>query len=640
MTKYIFFSGKGGVGKTTMACATAIHYALEGSKTLIVTTDPASNLADVFEQEIGHKITPISAGVIYPEGHRHELPLHAMEIDPDEATRDYKERIIGPFREIMPDDVIASLDENLSGPCTTELASFDRFIDFMEGDGYDVIIFDTAPTGHTIRLLELPVDWSKHIEESAKGSGQTCLGPVQSIQDSKDKYDRATALLKDPARTNFIFVMRPEALSLYETLRASKELETIGIISGEIIINGILPEEVCEIDFFRKIYEAQQKVIRDTELETSKTKRYMLLRDNEVRGLGALKDVAEELFDSVKAWKVGSADAGTGCPRPDLQADIPGPNLEKLFLPGNGTKAIFFTGKGGVGKTTISCITAMYTAQRGFKTLIVTTDPAAHIGEVFDVKVHNEPSEIMENLFAVMIDQEKAFNEYKERVLKDARGKYSEDVMAAMEEELNSPCIEEMAAFDKFIRFIESSAYDVIVFDTAPTGHTLRLLDLPFDYAKQAEMMIATAEAAGSKRDTENRFRKIIEILRNKEQSVFCLVLYPESTPILESYRAMLDLKDAGIKTQLVVANMVLSENVCVNAFFKNRRRMQMRYLGEIQNQFNLPVLQFPMMQDEIKGFDLLHKAVIKLSVWDYKEHKLLQEVHDELIAGREQAID
>ncbi len=194
-----------------------------------------------------------------------ELPLHAMEIDPDEATREYKERIIGPFREIMPDDVIASLDENLSGPCTTEMASFDRFIDFMETDEYEIIVFDTAPTGHTIRLLQLPVDWSKHIEESAQGSGQTCLGPVQSIQDSKDKYDRATALLKDPERTDFIFVMRPEELSLYETLRASKELETIGIKSGEIIINGILPEEVCEIEFFRRKYEAQQRVIGEME---------------------------------------------------------------------------------------------------------------------------------------------------------------------------------------------------------------------------------------------------------------------------------------------------------------------------------------------------------------------------------------
>ncbi|MEW6599334.1 MAG: TRC40/GET3/ArsA family transport-energizing ATPase [Nitrospirota bacterium] len=620
MAKYIFFSGKGGVGKTTMACAAAVHYASAGKKTLIVTTDPASNLADVFDQEIGHKITPILAGV-----HR-AIPLFAMEIDPDEATREYKEKIIGPFREIMPDDVIASLDENLSGPCTTEMASFDRFIDFMETDEYEIIIFDTAPTGHTIRLLELPVDWSRHIEESAKGSGQTCLGPVQSIKDSKDRYDRATAILKDPGRTDFIFVMRPDALSLYETLRAAGELETIGIKSGEIIVNGILPEEVCEIGFFRKKFDTQQKVIHDIENAIKKPKRYMMLRDNEVKGLGALQDVAGELFagDTDKFPSLEKRGEGRFYDKERIslnplleKGEIYGkmqPDLDNLFFPLNGTKAVFFTGKGGVGKTSISCITALYAAQRGFKTLIVTTDPAAHIGEVFGVSIHDEPKEISANLYAVMIDQGKAFIEYKEKVLEDARGKYSEDMMAAMEEELNSPCIEEMAAFDKFIRFIEGSTFDLIVFDPAPTGHTLRLLDLPFDYAKQAEMMISTADAAAGKSETDDRFKKIIEILRDREQSVFCLVLYPESTPILESYRAMIDLKDAGIETQLVVANMVLPEEVCANDFFRNRRLMQINYLREIENKFDLPVLQFPMMQDELKGFDRLNEAVRELT--------------------------
>jgi len=600
MTKYLFFSGKGGVGKTTMASATAIHHASQGKKTLIVTTDPASNLADDFEQEIGHKITPI-------KGVRN---LWAMEIDPDVATKEYKERIIGPFREVMPADVIASLEENLSGPCTTEMASFDRFIDFMEGNEYDVIVFDTAPTGHTIRLLELPVDWSKHIEQSAKGSGQTCLGPVQAIQDSKEKYDRATALLKDPARTTFIFVMRPEALSLYETLRASKELETIGIKSGRIIINGILPEAVCDVEFFRKKYEAQQQVIRETNEAIRKPIQYMLLRDNEVKGTIGLTDVASELFDGTRPST--TSDSGVPMLR---EAAVTHPDIDKLFLPaaGKGTKAIFFTGKGGVGKTTISCVAAVHIAQKGFKTLIVTTDPAAHLGEVFGVRVGSEPVKITENLFAVMIDQEQAFREYKDRTLAEARGKYSEDMVAAMEEELNSPCTEEMAAFDKFVRFIEGKEYDVVVFDTAPTGHTLRLLDLPFDYAKQVELMVSTDESAGVKRETRNRFRDIISLLRDRDRAVFSFVLYPESTPILESYRAMLDLKEAGIETQLVVANLVLPAEVCTNDFFRNRRRMQMKYLNEIQERFNLPVLQFPMMQEEIKGIERLKQAAALL---------------------------
>lgn len=599
MTEYVFFSGKGGVGKTTMASATAIHYAMEGKNTLIVTTDPASNLADVFEQEIGHRVTPI-------EGVKN---LYAMEIEPDEATREYKERIVGPFRGIMPEEVIASLEEQFNSPCTTEMASFDRFVDFMETDEYEVIVFDTAPTGHTIRLLELPVDWSRHIEESAKGSGQTCLGPVQAIQESKDKYERATALLKNPERTTFVFVMKPEELSLYETLRASRELETIGIKSGKIIINGILPEEVCEIEFFRKQYEFQQKIIRKTEGAIKKPKRYMFLRDNEVRGLGALKDVAVHLFNGkrppVKATARTSGQSSFAIEKPDM---------DSLWLPTAGTKAIFFTGKGGVGKTTLSCIAALYLSQKGYKTLLVTTDPAAHIGEVFDKKVGSEPTKVAENLHAVMIDQEQAFKQYREKVLDDARGKYSKDMLAAMEEELNSPCTQEMAAFDRFVHFIESKEYAVIVIDTAPTGHTLRLLDLPFDYAKQVEMMVSTGEGARLKEESQNRFKNIIEMLRDKNRTVFGLVLYPEYTPMVESYRAMLDLKEAGIETQFAVANMVLPESVCTNDFFRNRREMQMHYLKEIRERFNLPILQLPLMQTQPRGLQALSGAVRQLS--------------------------
>jgi len=512
------------------------------------------------------------------------------------------------------------------------MASFDRFIDFMEGDEYDVIVFDTAPTGHTIRLLELPVDWSKHIEESAKGSGQTCLGPVQSIQESKDKYDRATALLKNTKRTQFFFVMRPEDLSLYETLRASKELETIGIKSGEIIINGILPKEVCDIEFFRKKYDSQQKVIKETESQIKKHKRYMLLRDNEVKGTNALRGVAEELFtirNSInrmsfpQAERIGNpsekkdfGQAGMtrvvarGVFTDNLTCNIEKPDIDNLLLPSGKTKALFFTGKGGVGKTTISCIAALYIAQKGVKTLLVTTDPAAHIGEVLDIKVRSKPIKVAENLHAVMVDQEEAFKEYKERVLNDARGKYSEDMLAAMEEELNSPCTEEMAAFDKFIQFIEGRDYEVVVFDTAPTGHTLRLLDLPFDYAKQVEMMVSTVESTETKETAQNRFRDIISTLRDKNRTVFSLVLYPESTPIMESYRTMLDLKEAGIETQLVIANMVLPEEVCINDFFRNRRQMQMKYLKEIKEKFSLPLLQFPFLQDEIKGLKALSNAL------------------------------
>ncbi len=418
-------------------------------------------------------------------------------------------------------------------------------------------------------------------------------------------------------------------------LRASKELETIGIKSGEIIINGILPEEVCEIEFFRKKFDSQQKVIRETESAIAKPKRYMLLRDNEVKGINALTDVAVELFATpgngkhmsfpqaeracLSGRQVGNPseekDYGqAGTTKKDAAVFRTAPigqksEIDRLFLPSSQTKAIFFTGKGGVGKTSISCITALYIARKGIKTLLVTTDPAAHIGEVLDVKIGSRPEKITDNLFAVMVDQQEAFREYKERVLSDARGKYSEDMLATMEEELNSPCTEEMAAFDKFIQYIQDRDYEVVVFDTAPTGHTLRLLDLPFDYARQVEMMAGSAENAEAKDTARNRFRDIIDTLRDKKRTVFSLVLYPESTPIMESYRAMLDLKEAGIETQLVVANMVLPEEACTNNFFRSRRQMQLKYLREIKDRFNLPVLSFPLLQEEIKGLNHLNMA-------------------------------
>ncbi|RMF90830.1 MAG: arsenic-transporting ATPase, partial [Nitrospinota bacterium] len=228
---FIFFSGKGGVGKTSMACATAVYHADQGHQTLIVTTDPASNLADVFEQPIGHQITPIR-----------DVPnLYAMEIDPDQATQEYKERALSPLRAIFPAEIVRVMEEQLDSPCTAEMAAFDRFTDFMETTDYEVVIFDTAPTGHTLRLLELPVEWSQYIEEAAKGSGQTCMGPVTTIQAAQAKYERAITLMRDPTRTQFIFVTQPEATAIAETMRAANELAQLGMQTQQLIVNGIIP---------------------------------------------------------------------------------------------------------------------------------------------------------------------------------------------------------------------------------------------------------------------------------------------------------------------------------------------------------------------------------------------------------------
>lgn len=619
-TNYIFFSGKGGVGKTTMACATAIHCARQGLRTLIVTTDPASNLSDVFETKIGHRISPlgVDAGID---------TLWGMEIDPDRATEEYRERILAPMRAVMPEKVMTVMEEQFNSPCTTEIASFDRFVDFMSGEFSsegesvrDVVVFDTAPTGHTLRLLELPVDWSKHIEESAKGSGNTCIGPVASIQENKAKYDEATRLLGDPVRTEFIFVLQPEETSIYETHRSSRELAEIGVKNIRLIVNGILSEAVCDHPFFRSRYEMQQRHLETIRNEFRIPLRYMYQRDGEIRGVARLLHVALDLFaDSghTPDYHLDNGDDQSVSGAPKLEANPrafqDSPSLLDMIQPVAGkTRAVFFTGKGGVGKTTLSCAAAYALGRAGFRTLLLTTDPASHIGQVLEQPIDDTIKSVAgaANLDAVVIDQHQAVIEYKARILEDARKKYSREMLVAVREELESPCTEEMAVFDKFMRYVEREDYDMVVFDTAPTGHTLRLLELPFNYADQVGMMVATTdESSAAKDEAQARFDRIIRQMRDPDRCTFGFVVYPESTPVVEAYRAMVDLRAAGIETRFVVANQVLQGEYCTNDFFRKRRKMQEKYLREINRQFQLPTTVMPLFEKEITGLAMVKRA-------------------------------
>ena len=623
MTKFLFFSGKGGVGKTSMACTTGVYNADKGLKTLIVTTDPAANLSDVFEQEIGHKITKIN----------NIENLYAMEIDPDEATNEYKENLLAPMREIFDEEMVKIADEQLSGPCTEEMASFHRFIDFMELEDYDVIIFDTAPTGHTIRLLELPIDWSKHIEESAAGSGQTCMGPVSMIQDSKEKFDKAIEKLRDTSMTDFIFVMQPEQTSLDETIRASNELKDLEIFTTRIIVNGFIPKGEANTPFFKERYEMQQgyfektkRIFKDLKIDT------MELFDSELKGVDRFRVSGEILFEGKKVEesvkledenvKIGKLDYENAKGVKSVKLgyentkDIRIEKNEKarsLIIPKSGSvRNIFFSGKGGVGKTVMACVTAVKVASEGYKTLLLTTDPAAHIGKVLDKPIEDNPSPVegCDNLYAAKIDPKVAFEEYKEMVLKEAKSKFSEATIATMEEELNSPCTEEMAAFQKFISYASKEEYDVIVFDTAPTGHTLRLLELPMDWSKQIQMKAGVnSEISDEDKKQKEKFDRVIATMKDREKTTFAFVMYPEKTPIIEAYRASEELRSVGIETTMVVANLIIPREQALTEFFVNRSNMQEKYLGEIEERFKgAELVKVPMYDREIKGIDLLVK--------------------------------
>lgn len=584
-TKFIFFSGKGGVGKSTMSCATAVWLAGKGYSTLLVTTDPAPNLSDIFRQPIGNNITPIK-GV---------ENLSAVEIDPDAASEAYRERVIAPMRELLDEKSLETIKEQMKSPCVEEVAAFDKFIDFMCEPRYDIVIFDTAPTGHTIRLLELPSGWS---EEISKG-GATCIGPSSSLTGAKERYDEALSYLRDDKKTSFIFVMKPERLSLIETKRSVEELSKLDVKTNLLIVNGVLPDDAVTDKFFQRIKNEEEKEISriNDEFKGVEIAIYPL-NDSEVNGLRSLEAVGAYLFEGKRETPTES----TGSYVVEFHPGDDWESIDRILTPANGTKYLFFTGKGGVGKSTIACATSVYLASRGFKTLIVTTDPASHLQYIFEQPVGSEPTPIegIDGLHAARIDQKRSLELYKLRILESVKDK-DEATRKSVEEDLTSPCAEEMAAFEKFMSFFDLPGYDVIIFDTAPTGHTLRLLELPVDWKGFIDIGTLTKESS----ETSSSYEHVIETMRNRDKSSFIFVLYPEYTPIMEAWRSANDLKkQVGIETACVVANFLLPVGYGDNQFFNRRRAQQQKYLKDIQERFKVPMLLVPLLEKEPEGIN------------------------------------
>jgi arsenite-transporting ATPase len=601
-TEFVFFSGKGGVGKSTVSCATATWLADNDYETLLVTTDPAPNLSDIFGQQIGHEVTEID-GI---------ENLSAIEIDPDTAAEEYRQETIEPMRQLLDDEQIETVEEQLNSPCVEEIAAFDNFVDFMDSPEYDVVVFDTAPTGHTIRLMELPSDWNAELEKG----GSTCIGPAASMEDKKVQYERAIDTLQDDDRTSFAFVGKPEDSSLDEIERSAADLGDLGIESQLLVVNGYLPESVCEDPFFEGKREDEQAAIERAreEFDADAMATYPL-QPGEIAGLDLLSDVAGVIYDGEEPTvDIGSTTDVETDQSVDIDALADPESVADRVTPSGGTRYLFFTGKGGVGKSTIAAASSTKLAEAGYKTLVVTTDPAAHLEDIFGEPVGHEPTSVSQaNLDAARIDQEKALEEYREQVLDHVTKMYEDkedteiDVEAAIanvEEELESPCAEEMAALEKFVSYFDEDGYDVVVFDTAPTGHTLRLLELPSDWKGFMDLGSLTKGAAPAKGD---QYDEVIETMQDPERSSFAFVMYPEFTPMMEAYRAAEDLKDqVGIETAFVVANYLLPEEYGDNAFFANRRTQQEKYLGEIKDRFETPMMLAPLRQDEPIGLEEL----------------------------------
>jgi arsenite-transporting ATPase len=402
-------------------------------------------------------------------------------------------------------------------------------------------------------------------------------------------------------------VLHPEEISIKETQRAITELSKLKIENFELIINGIIPREGTLNPLFAARAKMQAHYLVQIELDFRYRKQRMNLLAEEIKGIEKLRRVGRIFFDGELATApsvINHVLTPSETHASSLEA------VQERLCPNMHRRTIFFAGKGGVGKTVASCITAVWLARQGHKTLLLTTDPAAHLGDVLDSPVGSEitPVTRQPNLWAVNIDPKAAAETYKKRILDDARQRGRlESAIQIMEEELNSPCTEEMAAFDKFIEYASEDEWDAVVFDTAPTGHTLRLLELPVDWSKQIDVKIfASVDGAAADDVAKARFAKVIEMMSDPEQSTFAFVMYPESTPILEAWRAAQELGTVGVHPGLVVANMVIPPEQTTTAYVQSRRIMQEKYLKEIGKRFSVPMVQIPLLPTEIKGLKML----------------------------------
>ncbi|WP_125714794.1 arsenical pump-driving ATPase [Companilactobacillus kedongensis] len=542
LTHYLFFTGKGGVGKTSIASATALQLVDNGFKVAMVSTDPASNLQDVFEMKLGNKLTKVDQA----------KGLQLANFDPVTAANEYKESVLEPYRGKLPDSAIKNMEEQLSGSCTVEVAAFNEFANFLTDpqidDEFDYIIFDTAPTGHTIRMLQLPSAWNNYLDENDRGV--SCLGQLSGLNDKKKMYEKAVSTLTDSSKTTLILVTRPQLASLKETKRSSMELANIGMNNQKLVINGVM--EKFDDELSESIFNQQRNDLTEFEnfinkLITSKVP----LRPYDISSLSNIR----LMLDSQQP-------AETDITLPDN--NYQNVNVIVNSLIESNKKLVFTMGKGGVGKTTVAVQVANKLAQQNKSVRLITTDPADHLS-YFNI---SDP-----NIHISHIDEKTALKKYQDEVLDDARKALNSDDVDYVAEDLRSPCTQEIAVFREFASLIADDRDDIVVVDTAPTGHTLLLLDSTQRYAQ--EIKRTSGEIPQSMID-------LLPKLQDPKQTEIVMVTLPEPTPFYESMRLNDDLNRTKIAHTWWIVNQSFFASNTTNKFLKIRANNEIEWIQKV----------------------------------------------------------
>lgn len=578
-TKFLFFTGKGGVGKTSTACASAVKLADEGKKVLLVSTDPASNLQDVLEVELTNTPMPVP-GV---------SNLSACNLDPEEAARTYREKTIGPYRGKLPDSVVATMEEQLSGACTVEIAAFDEFTSLLSDssvvEAYDHIIFDTAPTGHTLRLLQLPTAWSGFLEESTHGA--SCLGPLSGLAEKKQIYSMTMEALADPAQTTLILVVRPDESSLLEASRASKELKEIGIGNQNLIINGLMQSHIPDDEISSSFFHRQREALKQMPEDLKQVATYSLpFVSYSLTGLKNLRYLFKQYI----------------LPETEMALEkqtirLPGVSEVIDDLSSINTRVIFTMGKGGVGKTTMASAIAVGLIERGHKVHLTTTDPAAHLEFIF------LNSSLNQSLTLSRIDPKKEVEAYKSEVLSNVSNQLDDEALAYIAEDLNSPCTEEIAVFRAFAEVVAKSKDEIVVIDTAPSGHTLLLLDAAQSYHK---------ELARSTGEIPESVKALLPRLRNPQETGVVIVTLAEATPVLEASRLQDDLRRAGISPKWWLINQSLYAAKTKDPVLRGRANAETNWIEKVTAELSEKCAIVPLMSESTTGYGNLKKYINK----------------------------